>query len=215
VRRLARWGALAAVLANLGAAEDPVPVRTMTFAERGPFLTVSVAMPELGDDALRKRLASGFVSTIVLRAYLYRDGEARPLGLTPRTYRIYYDLWDEVYRAQIQDPQGQLTVTLRTLDEAVAYLSKLEQFPLVQLASLPVGMRFFVAVMVEVNPVSPELLAQVRRWLAHPGSSERISGNEGFLGSFLSVFVNNQVSAAERVLRFRSAPFYRKATQKP
>src|SRR5207237_241898 len=192
-----------------GAGDDSLAERPVVFAPHGPFLTLSVNMPELADAALRKRLSTGFVSTIVLRAYLYREGETRPLGFTARTSLVSYDLWDEVYRVKIQDPQGELNLRLHSADEALARISQLALFPLVPLARVAPGVGHFAAIIVEVNPISPELLAKVRRWLTHPEPGARMSGGETFLGSFVSVFVNGQVSQSERVVRFRSQVFRR------
>jgi hypothetical protein len=188
---------------------EDVPQRTVQFSERGKFLTMSVAMPDLVDEAFKKKLASGFASTVVMRAYLYREGFPEPLGFTPRSYRVVYDLWDEVYLVKVSDPLGELNYRFRTQAEALALLTKLDNFPLAALETIPPGMRFFVAVLVEVDPISPELLAQVRRWLAHPGTGERLSGGSTLLGSFVSVFINSHVNEAARVLKFRSQPFYR------
>ena len=93
---------------------------------------------------------------------------------------------------------------------AASYFLWYEMFPLIPAKVVPTGVRHFVAVLVEVNPISPELLAQARRWLSRPGS-ERLSGGETFLGSFVSIFVNTKVSEAERIIKFRSQPFYRQA----
>ncbi len=190
-------------------AADDVPTRPIKFDERGRFLTMSVSLPELPDDALKRRIESGLEATIVLRVYLYREGQTQPLGLTVRTYRVLYDLWDEIYLLRIHDPQGYLNFKFKTEAEALAKLSTLDGFPLATLDKVPRNVRHFVAVMVEVNPVSPEHLAEVRRWLSRPGSSERITGGETFFGSFVSLFVNNKVTEAERVLKFRSQSFIR------
>jgi len=201
--------AVVLALALLPAA-DEVPVRQVRFEERGRFLTMSVGLPELADDALKKRIRSGFASTIVLRVYLYREGLREPLGLTVRTYRVSYDLWEERYLVQIQDPSGYLNLPpFKTEAEALARITQLDGFPLAPLEKVPVGVRHFVAVLIEINPISPAHLAEMRRWLARPGGSERVSGGDTFFGSFISVFVNNKVSEAERELKFRSQPFFR------
>ena len=201
---------LFALMLVLVAADDAVPLRQCGFAEKGQFLTLSVGIQDVVDEAFKKKVRSGFAQTIVLRVYLYREGEAQPLGLTLRTYRVWYDLWDERFFVQMKDPQGQRTLPFKTEAEALAAVNKLENFPLVPASIVPAGVRHFVAVLVEVNPISPELLAQARRWLSRPGS-ERLSGGETFLGSFVSIFVNTKVTEAERIIKFRSQPFYRQA----
>jgi hypothetical protein len=193
-------------------ADDPIPVRPVRFVAQPPFLTMSAVMPEFADATLRQRLQSGFAQTVVLRAFLYRDDRSRPLGVTVRSYRIVYDLWDEQFLVQIDDPQGRLNLRLKTVNEAVLRLSHLDAFPLAALPTIESGSRYFVAVIAELNPISPELVTQVRRWLARP--AERLSGNETFFGSFVSVFANNRLDEAERIVRFRSPSFARAELQK-
>ena len=203
-----RWVFALALL--LVAADDAVPLRQVGFAEKGQFLTMTVGLNDVVDDAFKKKVRSGFAQTIVLRVYLYREGDQAPLGLTLRTYRVWYDLWDERYFVQMQDPQGQRSLPFKSEGEALGVVTKLDMFPLIPAKVVPPDVRHFVAVLVEVNPISPELLAQARRWLSRPGS-ERLSGGETFLGSFVSIFVNTKVSEAERIIKFRSQPFYRQA----
>jgi hypothetical protein len=198
----------ALALVSMGAGGEPVREKRVLVEERGGLLTMTAGVPELVDAPLREKLRSGFTSTIVLRAYLYREGQAGPLRVTARTYLLSYDLWDEVYLLRVHDPRGEMSLRTHLEAEALERLTRLEAFPLTTLDGLARGVRYFADVLVEVNPISPELLAQVRRWLAHPGGSERLSGGETFFGSFVSVFMNGQVSEAERVLQFRSQPFY-------
>ena len=61
---------------------------------------------------------------------------------------------------------------------------------------------------VQLNPVSKETLAEVRRWLSQ-GTGGGLDRGGVFFGSFVSVFVNPKIADADRVLRIRSQPFYR------
>jgi hypothetical protein len=77
-----------------------------------------------------------------------------------------------------------------------------------RLAALPVGQEFMLAMQAELNPVSKETLAEVRRWLSQ-GTGGGLDRGGAFFGSFVSVFVNPKIPEADRVLRVRSQPFYR------
>src|SRR5262249_25570323 len=105
-RRVLAAALLAIAMATPARAADPPPIRVVQITEQPPFLEVSVGMPDLVDDALRARLQSGFVTTILMRAYLHREGVPRPVGVSLRTYRLLYDVWEERYVVQIEDPQG-------------------------------------------------------------------------------------------------------------
>ncbi|MGE3764560.1 MAG: hypothetical protein AB7L94_20035, partial [Kofleriaceae bacterium] len=92
--------------------------------------------------------------------------------------------------------------------EAFRQLTSLEDTPIARLADLPYDRVFMVAMEIELNPVSKETLAQVRRWLSQ-GTGGGLDRGGAFFGSFVSVFVNPKIAEADRVLRMRSQPFYR------
>jgi hypothetical protein len=60
--------------------------------------------------------------------------------------------------------------------------------------------------LIELNPLSSSTLARIRRWLARPRGDYNVEG-KSFFGSFVSLFVNDRIGAAERVLRLRSQEF--------
>ena len=80
--------------------------------------------------------------------------------------------------------------------------------PVAPLSSVDVGPYSFAGFVIAVNPVSEEILAEVRRWLTRPHGGAQLAGDSSFFGSFVSVFVNPRVSDADRVLRFRSQSLY-------
>jgi hypothetical protein len=199
---------LVAAQAN-AAPPDDVPERTARFEDDGRHITITINYPDLLDAALRKRLDSGLATTLVTRAYLFREG-GRAEALAIQTVRVAYDLWDEVYVVEVTDRRGRRAFRERGQAAAIARATLVDRLPLVESARLEVNARALAAVIVEVNPVSPELLAQVRRWLARPRTDAGPDG-ESLFGSFVSIFVNTRVGDAEKVLRFRTQPFFRTA----
>jgi hypothetical protein len=67
---------------------------------------------------------------------------------------------------------------------------------------------YYLAMRVDLNPVSQETLTEVRRWLSQ-GTGGGLDRGGVFFGSFVSVFVNPKIADADRVLRIRSQPFFR------
>jgi hypothetical protein len=62
----------------------------------------------------------------------------------------------------------------------------------------------------DLNPLSPELMGEVRRWLRQPAGAQPRPGagrGDSFFGTFVTVFVNPQIEDSERQLRFLSQPF--------
>ena len=77
-----------------------------------------------------------------------------------------------------------------------------------RMAKIARARNYFVAAIVEVNPMSREVLAEVRRWLRRPSGGHE-GGSESFFGSFVSIFVNNKVRRSERTWKIRSQLFYK------
>lgn len=195
--------------ASAARAEDRIVSKKMWFGERKGKLAVSTSFTELLDQEAYERLSSGFATTIVARIYVYRVGQGEPVSAVMASFRVVYDLWDEVYVVRIDGPQGRRTARVATRADALKELTELWQVPIANLSDIPRGVNHFMAMVVELNPVSKELLAEMRRWLTKPAGSTSIDRSSSFFGSFVSVFVNPKLPEADRVLLFRSQPFYR------
>lgn len=183
--------------------------RRARFAERGGELIMWMKFSELFDAAARKQLSSGFPARVVVRVYIYRVGAHEPVSLTVARYRIVYDLWGEVYIVR-SDRAGEIVDRrYRSRADAVRAVTRLDSFPVAPLSSIPIGPHHFAAMVVELNPVSDELLAETRRWLTQPAGGAEVTDDGSVFGSFVSVFVNPKLAEADRVVRLRSQPFYR------
>ena len=204
------------LLCSAGARAAPdAPERAVRFDDDGRFVSMTVAFPDLIDADLAHKLDSGFATNIVARAFLFRGGAPEPEALAVRAFRVAYDLWDEVYLVEERDDAGVRRYRETSRAAAIRRVTTLDHLPVGESARMPVGQKYVVALLVEVNPVSPELLAQVRRWLTSPPEGHRFAGTgESFFGSFVSIFVNPRVGDAEKVLRFRSTPFWRQPPPK-
>jgi hypothetical protein len=190
-------------------AEDQIVRRKLKFAEKGKHLVVSGTFTDVFDEAQLEELSSGFATSVVLRAYVYRKGQDAPVAASAATFRVVYDLWDEIYEVRITDSTGERNVKRRTRAEALKEVTTLLEFPVAALDDVEIGPHHYVGVIVEVNPVSPELLAEVRRWIARPRGGQDVAGSSSFFGSFVSIFVNPKISEADRTLRIRSQDVYR------
>jgi hypothetical protein len=205
IRRIALLLVVAAATAR--ADEADLGVRTIRFAERGDQLVASGTFTEVFDADLLEQLASGFAQTIVLGAYVHQASDDTPIWYTTATYRVVYAQWDEVYLVRVRDPSGEHNLREAGRAEALRDATTMRELPIAPLAQIAVGGRYYASFIVEVNPVTPELVAEVRRWLARPRGGQ--VGTDSFFGSFVSIFVNPKVPAADRTLRFRSQDFAR------
>lgn len=210
--RLAILAALLVIGSSARADDDDSPVirKRGVFHEIDGELTLTVGFRELFSTAMRKRLDSGFATTVVMRIYTFDREGTTTVAYSARTLRAVYDLWEERYLLSIDEPERTRRVKKQRRQDVVDRLTSLWRVPVAPLASIQRGREYFVAIVVEVNPISEDLLSEVRRWLRHPQSSRQQVSSESIFGSFVSIFVNNTVRRAEKTLRLRTQLVYRR-----
>ena len=203
--------ALGAILTARPAFAAPLPLRTTGVGLAAGALAISVGLPDLFTPAARDRLTSGFVTRVLIRAYLRREGDPEPIAVAFQRAEIVYDIWDEKFRVRVTRGEGtDRVVELATASDAMAEAANLVWFPLVARAQLKEGERYFVAVRGDLNPISQELLGEARRWLRQPAGVQRrpgAGGGDSFFGSFVTVFINPQIDDSEHQIRFVSQTF--------
>ena len=208
-----RAGALALLLltamAAVARADEPLPVRRIGVAVDRGQLVVSVGLQDLFGEAERQRLRSGFSPRILVRAALEDASTGEAVALAVWRAEILYDIWDEKFALRTAaNASPEQRGVAATPEEAVARTAVLVDFPIAQVARLPPNGRYVVAVRGDLNPISEDLLVEVRRWLVQPSRGQRrLGAGDSFFGSFVSIFVNPRIEDSERQVRFVSQPF--------
>jgi hypothetical protein len=214
--RAATWLAAFVAFVALGAfgpasawAEEEKPeLQRMRFIERDKQLTVTGNIAKLFDQAAYEALQSGFPTTIRIGIAVYPKNSTDPVSVSFEQRTVVYDLWDEQYVIRIDGPAGRKTRKMKYRAEALKILTAVEDLPIGLLTTFPYEDIFYLRMTVQLNPVAPETLAEVRRWLSQ-GTGGGLDRGGVFFGSFVSVFVNPKIADADRVLKLRSQPFYR------
>jgi hypothetical protein len=205
--------AVVLALATAAHAEDDKPeIQRMRFVENGNDLTVSILPPggigKLFDAAAYESLSTGISSTVVIRIQVTPRESDTPVAEQLIRRSVVYDVWDEIYTVELDQPGGTRKVKVKYRAEALKWLTAIDDLPIAPLAVLPYEQVFVLKMVVELNPVSKETLAEVRRWLSQ-GAGGGLDRGGAFFGSFVSVFYNPKIADADRVLRIRSQPFFR------
>jgi hypothetical protein len=211
----ARLAALAIAL-YLGVPSQPahataLPTRQTGLAQLGNILTVSVGIPDLFTAEEKQRLMSGFATRVLIRVYLHEQGSSTPLAVAVQRVEIIYDIWDEKFRLRFsRGPGPERELEVATADRAIEDATALESFAVADVSALPRDRKYFLAIRSDLNPLSQELLAELRRWLRQPSGPQRRPGSGGgdsFFGTFVTVFINPQIDDSEHQVRFVSQPF--------
>jgi hypothetical protein len=180
-----------------------LPRRQANFAWDKTLLRASFSYRDVIDPALSQKLSSGLPTVIAMRAYVLRDGDADPIALAVRTCRVVYDLWDEVYRIRVTGPGGERDTAVINVEGVLRQCAEARDLPVVERSLLKAGTRHFLGVIVDVNPVSPEMLEQMRRWVSRPTGSTRIGPSDALFGSFVGLFVRS-IGTSDKTVRFRT-----------
>lgn len=202
----------AAAPESVARADDPpkqeeLPRRQVTFTwdknEKTGQVLFKTSFPyrEVVDKSISDKFASGLPQTMVMRAYLLREGDTQPIALSGRTCNIKYDLWDEVYRVKIGAAQNDKGIV--NLEGVLRECAQVQDLVVADKALLTGNKPFFLGVIVEVNPVSPQMLAQMKQWISRPAGSTGIGPGDALFGSFVGLFVR-QLGTADKTLRFRT-----------
>jgi hypothetical protein len=190
--------------------DEPLDVQSMRFIERGEDLTVTASITKLFDSAAYVALGSGFLTTVEVQIWVYEKDSTEPVAYSRIKRSVVYDMWDEVYTVKVCDACK--PVKVKSPAAALKLLSQIVDEPVAKLVDIPYGSAednlFYLAIRADLNPVSKQTLAEVRRWLSQSTGGGLDRGSV-FFGNFVSVFVNPKIAEADRVLRVRSQPFYR------
>jgi len=202
---------LATVMGAAAHAADPLTQRATGLGVKNGQLLISVGLQDLFGPAERQHLTSGFSTRILIRVALQDagDAEGEPLALAVQRAEIVYDIWDEKFSVRVTGGLGaELRAIAPTAEEAIWRATALWQFPIAETKRLRPGGRYMVLVRGDLNPISEDLLADVRRWLVQPARGQRrLGAGDSFFGSFVSIFVNPRIEDSERQVRFVSQPF--------
>jgi hypothetical protein len=183
-----------------------LPARPAQVTREKGVVELTVSFRDAVDAEIAKKLASGLPTVVTMRGYVFREGGGAPVALTAKSCRVVYDLWDEVFRIQLTQPGGPASVVAVNLEGVLRNCAEARRLPLAAAALLPAGARYFVAALVEVNPVSPEMLDRIKRWVTRPNGSNAIGPGDSLFGSFVGLFVA-RIGDADRKIAFRTQAF--------
>jgi hypothetical protein len=190
--------------ARARADEGDIPSRRMGIRWNQKRPKVFFSARDLVNASVRRKLESGLPQRIDLSVFAYRERGGQPITAHARSCRVTYDLWERVYRVQLQTPRVDRSELVDSIDEVIETCLVARGVPIGTKERFEArsGRKVYFAVLVELNPMSADTVQRIRRWLARPATGG-IEG-EAFFGTFVSLFVNRRIGDAERTIRFRS-----------
>lgn len=184
-----------------------LPQRKAIFKQYKGWATMTVAWRDVINEKIRKKLMSGLPTTIATRAYVFDDTDSKePVALSAKTCRVVYDLWDEVFRIEQRQAGRKRNTVAVNLEGVMRRCTEARRLALEQVKGLDEKKPYFVGVLVEVNPLSKEMLERIKRWVSRPNGAGKVERGDSLFGSFVGLFVT-KVPEALQVLMFRTQTF--------
>ncbi len=182
---------------------DAMGSRKVTFVWERASLKANFGFRDALDAKVVDKVTSGLPWTVVLRAFLIRDGQSAPVALTGQTCRITFDLWDEVYRTEVLTAYGDRKQVAPNLEAAMATCTELRGFVVAHQRVVDHRFRHRLAIVAEVNPISPEMIEQLKRWVSRPAASTQLRPGDALFGSFAGLFMR-ELGKSDQTIVFRS-----------
>ena len=157
------------------------------------------------DGSLRAKLSRGLPTTIVLTAAIYRAGTTEPVSTATQTCKVTWHVWEEAFRVELLRPGTSQVRWTTTLEGVLRRCAEARRLLAGDAAQIRPDDRHFAAGKVQINPVSPEVLQKLRRWVMRPSATGTAAPGDALFSTFTGLFLQ-RVGDAERELRFITAP---------
>jgi hypothetical protein len=209
-RRLA-WLPLLFLLfiARVAAAQaEPPPVQRdvdLSWDTDKSLLYLDIGFRDVLDANIRNKLSRGLPTTIVLTATIQKAGSNEPLSSTTQTCRITWHVWEEAYYVEIVRPgssQARWTTTLEGVLRRCAEAHRLLAGDATQVSPTA---QLYARGTIQINPVSAEVLQQLKRWVMRPSSTGTAAPGDALFSTFAGLFMQ-RIGDAEHELRFFTRP---------
>ena len=187
-------------------APQDLPLRGANYAWDQGLLRASFSFPDVLDPAVRQKLSNGPASTIAMRAIVHRDGDPKPVTVAVQTCVVSYDLWEDVYQVRFTDRSGTTQRPVANLGGVERWCAHAQDLVITTRASLKAGVPYFLEVIVDVNPVSEEVRAQMRQWMQRPIGVAELGPGDALFSAFVLLFFRD-VGGSDLTVQFRTPSF--------
>jgi hypothetical protein len=186
------------------------PVRQVGVSTAAGQVRITSGLRDVFSAEVRDKMRSGLPTRVLIQLTLERQGRKKAVAYWARNVEVTYDLWEENFSIVIEDDRGRRRARVASLEEAVGIASTLWRVPVTGGAGLEPG-PYRLRVLAEANPVSKEMVENIRRWLARSsaggGGSASAESRTNFFGSFVGVFVDRKIGEADKRVSFVSQWF--------
>ncbi len=165
------------------------------------LLYLDILFRDIVDANLQSKLSRGLPTTIVLTAAVYRAGSTTPLSTTAQTCKVTWHVWEEQYLVEVMRPGSTRQSWTTTTEGVVRRCTEVRHLLAGDATQIPQGITLVAAGKIQVNPVSPELLQKIKRWVMRPSSTGTAAPGDALFSTFTGLFLQ-RIGDAERQQKF-------------
>ncbi|MFT3724001.1 MAG: hypothetical protein QM773_10475 [Hyphomonadaceae bacterium] len=204
-------GCVLFVLASLtfasvaGAQQAPTRPVLLEWDADERLLYMSVGFRDVIDDKIQEKLSRGLPTTIVLTAALYRGTQPEAVSTTAQTCKVTWHVWEEAYRVEITRPGGTQVRWTTTIEGVLRRCAEAHRLLAGDRSQILEGTPIRVVGKIQVNPISPEVLTKIQRWVTRPASTGTAAPGDALFSTFTGLFLQ-RVGDAERDVKFATRP---------
>ena len=165
------------------------------------LLYLDLLFRDIVDANLQSKLSRGLPTTIVLTAAVYRAGAPKPLSTTAQTCKVTWHVWEEAYLVEVMRPGSTRQSWTTTTEGVIRRCTEVRHLLAGDAGQVPVGVPLVAAGRIQVNPVSPDVLLKIKRWVMRPSATGTAAPGDALFSTFTGLFLQ-RISNAERQQKF-------------
>lgn len=188
---------LAAVLwlliPGVALAQDKPEPRTALFSWNSARseLYAHFSFRDVVDANLLKKLSRGLPTTIVFTGLVFRAGSPQPVSSTLQSCKVTWHVWEEMYRVELTRPN---TAQPRrywtpTVNGVLRRCVEARNLLVADVTQVRPGAAVYLKGKVQINPISPELLKKIKRWISRPSRTATVSPGSALFSTFTGLFM--------------------------
>jgi len=181
--------------------EEPVREATFEWDADLNTLFLSLGFREIIDAKIQEKLRRGLPTTIVLTATVYRGAGGEPLSTTAQTCKVTWHVWEEAYRVEVTRPGSSQVRWTTTIEGVLRRCAEVRRLLAGDRSQIPANVPLVASGKIQVNPISPEVLKKIQRWVMRPASTGTAAPGDALFSTFTGLFLQ-RVGDAEREVKF-------------
>jgi hypothetical protein len=190
-------------LAQEAAAEPSLRPALLEWDADERLLYFSIGFRDVIDERIQEKLSRGLPTTIVLTAAVYRINGTRPLATTAQTCKVTWHVWEEAYRVEVTRPGSSQVRWTTTIEGVLRRCAEARRLLAGDRSQIPAQTELRIAGKLQVNPISPEVLTKIQRWVMRPASTGTAAPGDALFSTFTGLFLQ-RVGDAEREVKFNT-----------